>query len=101
MDKFTAYFIPWNEWNKKLTILNSLNKAFYIEAKFYTKEEPDDSLFMDHDFYETRGHHYDNFVVHFSAKKYKKKELLLALDSLKQKMNFIVKNNCYLELLDG
>lgn len=76
MDKFTAYFIPWNEWNKKLTILNSLNKAFYIEAKFYTKEEPDDSLFMDHDFYETCGRHYDNFVVHFSAKKVQEKGVI-------------------------
>lgn len=69
MDKFTAHFIPWNEWNKELTILNSLNKAFYVEAKFSTKREPDDSLFMDHEFYATFGFSgHENEVVHFSAK---------------------------------
>ena len=68
MDKFTAHFIPWKDWNKQITILNSLNKAFYREAKFYTKEEPDDSLFMDHEFTAnwTIGE-----KVHFSAKKEK------------------------------
>jgi len=73
MDKFTAHFIPWKDWNKQITILNSLNKAFYREAKFYTKKEPDDSLFMDHEFYATLGSSsfYENEVVHFSAKKEK------------------------------
>ena len=71
MDKFTAHFIPWKEWNKQITILNSLNKAFYREAKFYTKKEPDDSLFMDHEFYATLGStsRDENKVIHFSAKK--------------------------------
>lgn len=69
MADFLGHFIPWKDWNKELTILNSLNKAFYIETKFYTKEEPDDSLFMDHNFCETRGHNDDNSVVYFSAKK--------------------------------
>lgn len=71
MDKFTAHFIPWKDWNKQITILNSLNKAFYREAKFYTKKEPDDSLFMDHEFYATLGFtsRDENKVIHFSAKK--------------------------------
>lgn len=71
MDKFTAHFIPWKDWNKQITILNSLNKAFYREAKFYTKKEPDDSLFMDHEFYATLGStsRDENKVIHFSAKK--------------------------------
>lgn len=71
MDKFTAHFIPWKDWNKQITILNSLNKAFYREAKFYTKKEPDDSLFMDHEFYATFGStsRDENKVIHFSAKK--------------------------------
>ena len=71
MDKFTAHFIPWKDWNKQITILNSLNKAFYREAKFYTKKEPDDSLFMDHEFYATLGStsSNENEVVYFSAKK--------------------------------
>mgnify|MGYP006393585215 CR=1 FL=1 len=71
MDKFTAHFIPWKDWNKQITILNSLNKAFYREAKFYTKKEPDDSLFMDHEFYATFGFtsRDENKVIHFSAKK--------------------------------
>ena len=71
MDKFTAHFIPWKEWNKQITILNSLNKAFYREAKFYTKKEPDDSLFMDHEFYATLGStsRDENKVIQFSAKK--------------------------------
>lgn len=71
MDKFTAHFIPWKDWNKQITILNSLNKAFYREAKFYTKKEPDDSLFMDHEFYATLGSSgfHENEVIHFSAKK--------------------------------
>lgn len=65
-NKFIGHFIPWKDWNKQITILNSLNKAFYREAKFYTKEEPDDSLFMDHEFTTnwTIGE-----KVHFSAKK--------------------------------
>lgn len=73
MDKFTAHFIPWKDWNKQITILNSLNKAFYREAKFYTKKEPDDSLFMDHEFYATFGStsRDENKVIHFSAKKEK------------------------------
>lgn len=67
-NKFIGHFIPWKDWNKQITILNSLNKAFYREAKFYTKEEPDDSLFMDHEFTTnwTIGE-----KVHFSAKKEK------------------------------
>lgn len=71
MDKFTAHFIPWKDWNKQIIILNSLNKAFYREAKFYTKKEPDDSLFMDHEFYATFGStsRDENKVIHFSAKK--------------------------------
>ena len=71
MDKFTAHFIPWKDWNKQITILNSLNKAFYREAKFYTKKEPDDSLFMDHEFYATLGStsRDENKIIHFSAKK--------------------------------
>lgn len=71
MDKFTAHFIPWKDWNKQITILNSLNKAFYREAKFYSKKEPDDSLFMDHEFYATFGStsRDENKVIHFSAKK--------------------------------
>ena len=71
MDKFTAHFIPWKDWNKQITILNSLNKAFYREAKFYTKKEPDDSLFMDHEFYATLGSSSidENKIIHFSAKK--------------------------------
>ena len=71
MDKFTAHFIPWKDWNKQITILNSLNKAFYHEAKFYTKKEPDDSLFMDHEFYATLGSSSidENKIIHFSAKK--------------------------------
>lgn len=71
MDKFTAHFIPWKDWNKQITILNSLNKAFYREAKFYTKKEPDDSLFMNHEFYATFGStsRDENKVIHFSAKK--------------------------------
>ena len=71
MDKFTAHFIPWKDWNKQITILNSLNRAFYREAKFYTKEEPDDSLFMDHEFYATLGSPSgdEDKVIHFSAKK--------------------------------
>lgn len=66
-----AHFIPWNEWNKQITILNSLNKAFYREAKLYTKKEPDDSLFMDHEFYATLGSTSsdENEIIHFSAKK--------------------------------
>ena len=73
MDKFTAHFIPWKDWNKQITILNSFNKAFYREAKFYTKKEPDDSLFMDHEFYATFGStsRDENKVIHFSAKKEK------------------------------
>lgn len=73
MDKFTAHFIPWKDWNKQITILNSLNKAFYREAKFYSKKEPDDSLFMDHEFYATFGStsRDENKVIHFSAKKEK------------------------------
>lgn len=65
-NKFIGHFIPWKDWNKQITILNSLNKAFYREAKFYTKNEPDDSLFMDHEFTTnwTIGE-----KVHFSAKK--------------------------------
>ena len=65
-----AHFIPWKDWNKQITILNSLNKAFYREAKLYTKKEPDDSLFMDHEFYATLGSVEDeNEVIYFSAKK--------------------------------
>ena len=65
-NNFIGHFIPWKDWNKQITILNSLNKAFYREAKFYTKEEPDDSLFMDHEFTSkwTVGG-----KVYFSAKK--------------------------------
>ena len=45
--------------------------AFYREAKFYTKKEPDDSLFMDHEFYATFGStsRDENKIIHFSAKK--------------------------------
>ena len=64
--KFIGHFIPWKDWNKQITILNSLNKAFYREAKFYTKEEPDDSLFMDHEFTTNWA---IGEKVHFSAKK--------------------------------
>ena len=66
--KFIGHFIPWKDWNKQITILNSLNKAFYREAKFYTKEEPDDSLFMDHEFTTNWA---IGEKVHFSAKKEK------------------------------
>lgn len=66
-NKFIAHFIPWKDWNKQITILNSLNKAFYREAKFYTKEEPDDSLFMDHEF--TANSTDGEKKVYFSAKK--------------------------------
>ena len=67
-NKFIGHFIPWKDWNKQITILNSLNKAFYREAKFYTKEEPDDSLFMDHEFTTNWA---IGEKVHFSAKKEK------------------------------
>lgn len=65
-NKFIGHFIPWKDWNKQITILNSLNKAFYCEAKFYTKEEPDDSLFMD---YEFTTEWTVNEKAYFSAKK--------------------------------
>jgi len=65
-NKFIGHFIPWKDWNKQITILNSLNKAFYREAKFYTKEEPDDSLFMDHEFTTDWA---ISEKVYFSAKK--------------------------------
>ena len=65
--KFIGHFIPWKDWNKQITILNSLNKAFYREAKFYTKEEPDDSLFMDHEF--TTSSSDGEKKIYFSAKK--------------------------------
>lgn len=69
MDKFTAHFIPWKDWNKQITILNSLNKAFYREAKLYTKKEPDDSLFKDHEF--TTDGMIGEKIIYFSAKKEK------------------------------
>ena len=68
MNKFIGHFIPWKDWNKQITILNSLNKAFYREAKFYTKEEPDDSLFMDHEFITNWS---VDKKIYFSAKKEK------------------------------
>lgn len=68
-NKFIGHFIPWKDWNKQITILNSLNKAFYREAKFYTKEEPDDSMFMDHEF--TTNWTIGDKKVYFSAKKEK------------------------------
>lgn len=68
MADFLGHFIPWKDWNKQITILNSLNKAFYREAKFYTKEEPDDSLFMDHEF---TTNWTISEKVYFSAKKEK------------------------------
>lgn len=93
MDKFTAHFIPWKDWNKQITILNSLNKAFYREAKFYTKKEPDDSLFMDHEFYATFGStsRDENKVIHFSAKKER------VLGAITRSGYFVIEKNLWAE----
>ena len=93
MDKFTAHFIPWKDWNKQITILNSLNKAFYREAKFYTKKEPDDSLFMDHEFYATLGStsRDENKVIHFSAKKER------VLGAITRSGYFVIEKNLWAE----
>ena len=68
MADFLGHFIPWKDWNKQITLLNSLEKARYYEGEIFSFNEPSDDLFKDH-LFQCDSDEY--FTIYFSAKKEK------------------------------